>query len=835
MSSLSIHPKCSLNPPFPEKSIQVTARTWSIAKAKPLLPLTIPPKSNSDTAFIIIIGLQRLKELQLPNGSFVTASFNGTQHIARLCLSKTLKNDVLLSPLLAHNLHIFDSTLSLILTSVQYLELGYTLYDAPFPFYSHRVAPKVADKAVIAPLYKSLWKNQSGDFDQSDSYFHCVEKFFKTPRLVQQGDIIAIPIEHVIGPQDDAFAYQSVQIASDCWADTETDRQQNEWLVPPSLQLCDTFIFYRVKQIGSSALDRVARYITQDTRLTQSGAVAAVAPSEAQIRQYESFMSQNAASLIDPRPCTSTARDTFDLVSVCRNTRLPVSVLLVGPRDVCKSIVDQVADKMDASVVEISFIKLSSFPSESQIKNAIMTEIIKAKRMMKCILCIRHCEALNPRDEACFASVLVECIQQLSMTHTEPGSFQSVPLIASTEDDVLPASICRAFAYQTRVELPSVEDRTLFLTYLARRHKFQSEIDWNVIAQKLPNATFHQLESMMQTIAENAIQTKTLAESMEISCEDVLDAVELCQHVDQCKIPKVYWEDVGGLEDIKQEIVDLVQLPLQHPELFHSNIAMRSGLLLYGPPGTGKTLIAKAIATECQLRFLNIKGPELLNMYIGESERNIRQLFARARAAQPCILFFDELDALAPMRGRGSDSSGVMDRVVSQLLTEIDGVQSSRKHEQIYVIGATNRPDLLDTALLRPGRFDRMVYLGVPTAIDAHVKILKALTREFTLDDDVDFHQVVMRTSQRALTGADCYAIASNALATALHERIIKLEQSSTDSTVQASTELPTVVRQAHFFHSIQRLKPSVSSADLKHYERLRAQFEGNFRSETDL
>ena len=131
------------------------------------------------------------------------------------------------------------------------------------------------------------------------------------------------------------------------------------------------------------------------------------------------------------------------------------------------------------------------------------------------------------------------------------------------------------------------------------------------------------------------------------------------------------------------------------------NITLHLGILLYGPPGTGKTLIAKAVATECSLNFLSVKGPELLNMYIGESEANVREIFERARQAKPCIIFFDELDSLAPKRGRSGDSSGVMDRIVSQLLSELDGIHGSN---DLFIIGATNRPDLLDSALLRPGR-----------------------------------------------------------------------------------------------------------------------------------
>ena len=194
--------------------------------------------------------------------------------------------------------------------------------------------------------------------------------------------------------------------------------------------------------------------------------------------------------------------------------------------------------------------------------------------------------------------------------------------------------------------------------------------------------------------------------------DDALAAVRArySESIGAPKIPNVTWDDVGGLAHVKHEILDTVQLPLEHPELFSDGVKKRSGVLLYGPPGTGKTLIAKAVATSCALNFFSVKGPELLNMYIGESEANVRRVFQKARDAKPCVVFFDELDSIAPQRGHQGDSGGVMDRIVSQLLAELDGMASGSAASDVFVIGATNRPDLLDPALLRPGRFDRLLY-----------------------------------------------------------------------------------------------------------------------------
>jgi peroxin-6 len=211
------------------------------------------------------------------------------------------------------------------------------------------------------------------------------------------------------------------------------------------------------------------------------------------------------------------------------------------------------------------------------------------------------------------------------------------------------------------------------------------------------------------------------------------------QQENKLNIDLINWSDVGGLNEIKQIIVDTILLPLSFPYLFSSKnkkvSITRSGILLYGPPGTGKTLLAKAISNECGLNFLSVKGPELLDMYVGQTELNVRNLFEKARLNSPCILFFDELDSLAPIRGRAGDSGGVMDRVVSQLLTEIDGLDKyntnwSEKPIQIFLIGATNRPDLIDPSLLRPGRFDKLIYVPIAKSQSERVNILKALIKK---------------------------------------------------------------------------------------------------------
>ncbi|XP_071697205.1 peroxisomal ATPase PEX6 isoform X2 [Rutidosis leptorrhynchoides] len=287
------------------------------------------------------------------------------------------------------------------------------------------------------------------------------------------------------------------------------------------------------------------------------------------------------------------------------------------------------------------------------------------------------------------------------------------------------------------------------------------------------------------------------------------------------KVPNVKWDDVGGLEDVKKSILDTVQLPLLHKDLFSSGLRKRSGVLLYGPPGTGKTLLAKAVATECSLNFLSVKGPELINMYIGESEKNVRDIFQKARAARPCVIFFDELDSLAPARGASGDSGGVMDRVVSQMLAEIDGLSDSS--QDLFIIGASNRPDLIDAALLRPGRFDKLLYVGVATDPSYRERVLKALTRKFKLHEDVSLYSIAKKCPPN-FTGADMYALCADAWFHAAKRQVLAADA---DPTCMKDEIDSVVVEYEDFVTVLIDLSPSLSLAELKKYELLRDQFEG--------
>ncbi|CAI5720801.1 unnamed protein product [Peronospora destructor] len=280
-------------------------------------------------------------------------------------------------------------------------------------------------------------------------------------------------------------------------------------------------------------------------------------------------------------------------------------------------------------------------------------------------------------------------------------------------------------------------------------------------------------------------------------------------------IPDVSWDDIGALSEVRDELSLAILQPISHPERFAAfGLSMPAGVLLYGPPGCGKTLLAKAIAHESGANFISIKGPELLDKYVGESERSVRQVFQRARASSPCVVFFDELDALAPRRssGAGGDAggNGVSERVVNQLLTEMDGLDGRRN---VFVIAATNRPDIIDPAMLRPGRLDKLLYVPLPQASERY-QILKTIAAKCAVVSSVDLEAIAGDPRCEGFSGADLSALVREAGITALRETdFSKLE---TGATVVSGIE------HHHFLSSFDRILPSVSRADQRMFDRMK-------------
>jgi len=228
--------------------------------------------------------------------------------------------------------------------------------------------------------------------------------------------------------------------------------------------------------------------------------------------------------------------------------------------------------------------------------------------------------------------------------------------------------------------------------------------------------------------------------------------------------PNVHWGDIGGLQSVKQELQETIEWPLKYSKIYsHMKATPPKGILLYGPPGTGKTLLAKAVATESEANFISVKGPEFLSKWVGESEKAVRETFRKARLASPCVVFFDEIDSIAPVRG-GSHDSNVTERVVSQLLTEMDGLETLHN---VTVIAATNRPDMVDPGLLRPGRFDRLVLVPLPD-LEARKEILKIHTKGKPLAEDVNLDDLAKKMDN--YTGAEIAAVCNEAAMLAIRD-----------------------------------------------------------------
>ncbi|GAB0134329.1 peroxisomal assembly protein [Epichloe bromicola] len=477
-----------------------------------------------------------------------------------------------------------------------------------------------------------------------------------------------------------------------------------------------------------------------------------------------------------------------------------------------------------------------------------------------CALLIQHVEALTADR--------IESTMKEILEHTRV-------LIATTNEvDQVPDGVRALFTHELEMGAPDESEREAILRNVVddRGLALEPSLDLNSIALKTAALVAGDLvdvverASLAQYARLEALSAKNSHDSTAVTVRDVqvaggplacsLTAADFEVAVEAArknfsdsigapKIPNVTWDDVGGLRNVKDAVTETIQLPLERPELFAKGMKKRSGILFYGPPGTGKTLLAKAIATEYSLNFFSVKGPELLNMYIGESEANVRRVFQRARDARPCVVFFDELDSVAPKRGNQGDSGGVMDRIVSQLLAELDGMSGGDDAGGVFVVGATNRPDLLDPALLRPGRFDKMLYLGVSDTHEKQQTILEALTRKFTLDPSVSLRSVAQRLPF-TYTGADFYALCSDAMLKA-----VTRQSSAVDAKVRAinnreradkpaistayffdhfatKEDISVMVTEDDFMAAHEELIPSVSAGELAHYEKVRATFEGS-------
>ncbi|KAL1926328.1 hypothetical protein VTP01DRAFT_5849 [Rhizomucor pusillus] len=348
--------------------------------------------------------------------------------------------------------------------------------------------------------------------------------------------------------------------------------------------------------------------------------------------------------------------------------------------------------------------------------------------------------------------------------------------------------------------------------------------------QPIPTTTVEEFESQspleqLRSIADfirnhKEPLTPTQLESLAITEEDFRHALAKVQPSSKregfATVPDVSWDDIGALAFVRDELRMAVVEPINHPEFFERvGITSPAGVLLWGPPGCGKTLLAKAVANESNTNFISVKGPELLNKYVGESERGVRQVFARARASAPCVIFFDELDALCSRRDdQQTDSSA---RVVNTLLTELDGVEN---RSQVYVIAATNRPDMIDPAMLRPGRLDKLLYVELPTAGE-RLDILKKLTKNTPLGSSVSLEAIANDNRCQGFSGADLAALVRESAVASLRARFY-----TSNGVLNTNADASEIfVEKEHFDMAFTKVSPSVLPHDKKQYDKLREKF----------
>lgn len=418
--------------------------------------------------------------------------------------------------------------------------------------------------------------------------------------------------------------------------------------------------------------------------------------------------------------------------------------------------------------------------------------------------------------------------QDGSFTHDSSSSsssqFNFFIICSTTSKQSLDSSILANFNFELELKCLNEAQRRLFMK---KPNLTVSDSETKDFLKKTSGLYYGELATLMDYF-QPASSDNCFSNQFQIALKSFLKHRKF-QQENKLNIDTINWSDIGGLSGIKQIITDTILFPLNYPKLFASNEKQlgitRSGILLYGPPGTGKTLLAKAISNECELNFLSVKGPELLDMYVGQTEQNVRNLFEKARLNAPCVLFFDELDSLAPIRGRAGDSGGVMDRVVSQLLTEIDGLDKfssatsadTNKSSQIFLIAATNRPDLIDGSLLRPGRFDKLIYVPIAKSSNERLKILEALLRKLPIEKEFDLTAFIDKCPTN-LSGADFYALTNKARQHALKRVIADYESNKTTENTAANNDV--CLKQEDFNYALVGFQPTLSETAFAEYEK---------------
>jgi len=477
--------------------------------------------------------------------------------------------------------------------------------------------------------------------------------------------------------------------------------------------------------------------------------------------------------------------------------------------------------------------------SESNLRKAFE----EAEKNSPSIIFIDELDAIAPKREKTHGEVERRIVSQLLTLMDGLKSRSHVVVMAATNRPNSIDGALRRFGRFDReidIGIPDAVGRLEIIRIHTKNMKLDENVDLEQVAAETHGYVGSDVASLCSEAALQQIREKMDLIDLE---EDTIDAEvldSLAVSMDNFRfamgatnpsalretvveVPTVTWQDIGGLDSVKKELQELVQYPVEHPEKFLKfGMTPSKGVLFYGPPGCGKTLLAKAIANECQANFISIKGPELLTMWFGESEANVRDVFDKARMAAPCVLFFDELDSIAKSRGGSAgDGGGASDRVINQILTEMDGMGAKKN---VFIIGATNRPDIIDPAILRPGRLDQLIYIPLPDEL-SRLSILKACLRKTPLSPEVDLNYLSKVT--HGYSGADLTEICQRACKLAIRESIekdIKRErerEANPDADMDLDEDEDPVpeIRRDHFEESMRFARRSVTDNDIRKYD----------------
>ena len=486
----------------------------------------------------------------------------------------------------------------------------------------------------------------------------------------------------------------------------------------------------------------------------------------------------------------------------------PRGVFLYGPPGCGKTLLAKaVANESDANFYVISGPEImSKFYGESEAR---LREIFhKAQETAPSIVFIDEMDAIAPKREEVTGEVERRVVAQLLSLMDGMGTRGNIIVIGATNrPNAIDPALRRPGRFDREIEIgvPDKKGRNEIVQIHTRNMPLAEDVDVKRLSDITHGYTGADISSLSREAAMKALRRylpeinleeervpPEMLDKMVVKEDDFLSAyteiTPTAMREVYVEVPSVRWKEVGGLEEVKNELIQSVEWPLKKPEVFkRMGIKPPRGILLYGPPGCGKTLLARAVATESEANFISVKGPEIFSKWVGESEKAIREIFRKARTAAPAIIFFDELDSIIPRRGAGYSDSGATERVISQLLTEMDGIEAL---QNVVVIAATNRPDILDPAVMRPGRFDRLIDVPAPDP-QALMQIFKIHARDMPLSKDVDLQEIAVKA--KGYSGADVEGLCREAAMYALRDNIDAKEVTRRDFDKAMETIKPSI------------------------------------------